>query len=142
MSELSVLTFRLGVQEYALAIEEIVEVAAMVEVTHLADTALYPEIVGMVNRHGVPLLLLDLRRMLQIEAAPLNAATPFIVASYKGRLVGLVVDEVQQVEYLQSFLPSTGPHLRGVVSESRTRLMQIFSLESLLRTHLPHEFEV
>ncbi|MBZ0287863.1 MAG: chemotaxis protein CheW, partial [Anaerolineae bacterium] len=43
------LTFSLGTQRYALAIEEVVEVATMVELVQVAGMP--PEVIGVANRH-------------------------------------------------------------------------------------------
>lgn len=97
-SFVSVLTFRLDRQEYALPVDEVVEVAALMELTRIADSV--PELLGIANRHGTALPVLDLRRVLDAPLAPLDATTLFIVGSHDGQMVGLVVDEVQQVEYI------------------------------------------
>jgi purine-binding chemotaxis protein CheW len=63
-----VLTFTLGDGIYALPIEEVIEVAAMVELIPLADAP--PEILGMVNRHGEIMPVLDLRQVFKQPAPP------------------------------------------------------------------------
>jgi purine-binding chemotaxis protein CheW len=140
-NDLAMLTFRLGSQHYALPIEDVVEVAVMVELTSI--TGLRPEILGMINRHGVPLLLLDLRPVFGHEHMPVDASTLFIVTVYNEQLVGLVVDEIQLVEYLpaKSISKSAAKYLRGVISH-RSHLMQILAIDSLLAEYLPGEIEV
>jgi purine-binding chemotaxis protein CheW len=137
-NDLAVLTFRLGNQQYALPIDDVVEVAVMVELTRLSGVR--PEILGMINRHGVPLLLLDLRAVFGQENPLVDASTLFIVTtdSKEAKLVGLVVDEIQQVEYLPSHAPTTtntAQYIRSVVSH-RSRLMQIIAVDSLLASYL------
>lgn len=135
-NDLAVLTFRLGSQQYALPIDEVVEVAVMVERTQLSGVR--PEILGVINRHGEPLLLLDLRAVFGHEAPTVDASTLFIVTKHNAKLVGLVVDEIQQVEYLPvKSLSSntTAQYIRGVISH-RSRLMQIVAMEPLLTAYL------
>src|SRR5688572_8043469 len=94
------LTFNLGPQRYALPIEQVVEVAAMIEVVSMPDSS--PEFLGVVNRHGDVLPMLDLRPLFQQKVTPLTPLTLFIVATYGGQQVGLVVDDVNQVEYFST----------------------------------------
>jgi chemotaxis signal transduction protein len=140
-NDLPVLTFRLGTQHYALPIEDVVEVAVMVELTHVSGVR--PEILGMVNRHGVPMLLLDIRPIFGQDAPPVDASTLFVVTVYNGQLAGLVVDEIQQVDYLpaKSLSQNAAAYIRGVISH-RSRLMQVLAIEPLLAAYLPGEIEV
>lgn len=130
------LTFSLGVQRYALPIEQVVEVAAMIEVVSMPDSP--PEFLGVVNRHGDILPMLDLRPLFQQKVTPLTPLTLFIVATYGGQQVGLVVDDVNQVEYFsterqvvmgETFIQSVVPH--------REYLVQIITLPPLIARALP-----
>lgn len=94
---LPVLSFRLGEQRYALMIEDVVEVAAMVALAPVPDAP--PHLLGVANRHGEVLPMLDLRLMFGLVPQPIEAATLFIVVQYEGQITGLVVDEINQVEY-------------------------------------------
>lgn len=137
-SQTAILTFSLGSQLYALPIEDVIEVAAMVERVILPDAA--PEILGVVNRRGAVLPLLDLRRVFRQEAAPVSSSTLFIVAAHQARLAGLVVDEVRQVEYVAPAqnAPTAGKYIRGIISHKQ-QLIQVISLPSILAAFLDHE---
>jgi chemotaxis signal transduction protein len=92
---LAALRFRLGEQHYALAITEVLEVAALVALSRLPGTD--PAFLGVANRHGSALPILDLRRVFDCAEQVLDFSTVFIVALYEGHAMGLVVDEVVQV---------------------------------------------
>jgi purine-binding chemotaxis protein CheW len=128
------LTFRLAQQEYALPIDDVVEVAVMVEITRLAGAP--PVMLGVVNRHGTPVPLLDLRLILEQPAAAINISTLFIVAQHQGKWVGLVVDEVLQVEYAAPSAMGNTRYIERIISQDR-RLIQVISLEAVLTAHLP-----
>lgn len=134
----AILTFSLGAQLYALPIEEVVEVAAMVERTTVADAP--PELLGVVNRREQILPLLDLRLVFQQPATPVSSSTLFIVASHAGKLVGLVVDEVQQVEYIPAIekTPTSARIIRGIISH-KEHLIQIIALPEIMATYLRDE---
>jgi len=130
---LPVLTFRLGDQKYALPIEDVVEVAAMVELTSIPDSR--PGVLGVANRHGSVLTILDLRRLFELEASNIDSSTLFIAVSHEGKMAGLVVDEVYQVEYVDSeakqALPTAGKYIRDIVSH-KGQLVQFISVPQLL----------
>jgi chemotaxis signal transduction protein len=139
--EQPLLSFRLSEKQYALPIEQVVEVAAMVAYTPLAGTA--SEVLGVVNRHGEPLVLLDLRRVFDTDAPTVNAATMFIVVNCDNRLAGLVVDEVYGVEYGAKVSPirSTAHAVHGIYQRD-TELVQVIDARHLVATFLPGEIEV
>lgn len=137
-SDSAILTFSLGTQVYALPIEDVVEVAAMVERVLVPDAR--PELLGVVNRRGQILPLLDLRLVFHQPAATVNSATLFIVANQAGKLVGLVVDEVRQVEYIPAAekTRTSAKIIRGIISH-KEQLIQIISLPVITATYLSDE---
>jgi purine-binding chemotaxis protein CheW len=138
--QLPVLTFSLGAQTFALLIEDVIEAAAMVELVDLPDAR--PEILGLANRRGRMLPMLDLRRVFKQPAQPVTSATLFIVAAGGGREVGLVVDEIQQVEYADSLnlqdAPASSKYIHGIISY-KGELIPIISLPNLLNAFLSEE---
>ncbi len=132
------LTFRLGEQSYALPIEQVVEVAAMVELTTIAGAP--PALLGAANRRGSVLPVLDLRPVFSQPAAPVDDSTLFVVAALGGRQAGLVVDEVYQVAYFDPQQVAASPlseqHIDGILTH-RDQLVQIIALPALLASFLP-----
>jgi purine-binding chemotaxis protein CheW len=138
LAAVPVLSFRLDQQEYALPVDDVVEVAALVELTRVTGSA--PEVLGVANRHGTVLPMLDLRQVLDTPDSPLDATTLFIVGRHDDQMLGLVVDEVQQVEFIplaSAHKSSTsGRHIRGIISYKQ-RMLQIIDLASLVNEYLP-----
>lgn len=130
---LPLLTFQLGDRRYALLIEDVVEVAAMVDM--LSIPAERPEIVGYVNRRGGILPLLDLRTIFKQPSTPITSASVFIVAAGGSKQVGLVVDAVEQVEYVDALQMSdtlsSSPYLHGIISH-QDDMISIIALPSLM----------
>jgi purine-binding chemotaxis protein CheW len=83
-----VLTFRLANQHYALPIEQVLEVAAMVSITTVPDAP--PAMLGLANRHGEVLPIIDMRKAFRLPTSEITVATMFIVAESHagGRLRG------------------------------------------------------
>lgn len=157
---LVILTLRVGEQYYALPINDIVEVAAMVEIVRVAGQP--PEVLGMVNRHGVPLVLLDLKTVFHRESKDQQparskidvntlfaVACPDFAAQQQGHhetasthYIGLIADEIQQVEYttgmseVSLLAPSTPRYIRGIVNH-KSRLIQVIEISSLMAAYVP-----
>jgi purine-binding chemotaxis protein CheW len=134
---LPILTFRLGHQTYALLIEDVVEVEAMVELIPVLHGL--PEVLGLANRHGAILPVIDLRMVFQQPAPPPGSSHFFIVAADSARQIGVLVDEVLQVEYVNfSQLEDTsasGQYIRGMIN-SRSELIPVIALAPLLANFL------
>ena len=135
-----VLTFSLGDQRYALLIEDVVEVAAMVDLVKIADSR--PEVLGVVNRHGTPLPLFDLRAVFGQPSAPPTDATLFVVVDDGSRMAGLVLDEIHQVVYLiaeQLRGPSAAEgYIRCIISH-KDELVQVIALKPLLAAYVTEQ---
>jgi chemotaxis signal transduction protein len=137
------LIFRLGPQHYALSIEQVVEVAAMVELVKTPDVD--EVFLGIANRHGEALPMLDLRPVFRQSAPIIDTSTLFIVAHLSGQYVGLVVDEVLRIDYFDTHqLPRhliRDRFVQGVITRGE-QLIQLITLPSLLATYLPQDLPV
>lgn len=125
-----VLTFCLDANRYALPIDAVVEVAAMVALAPMPHTP--PQILGNVNRHGAVLPMVDMRVIFGVPATPITTDTFFIVTHH----AGLVIDTVEQVDYLNALRPApqSSPFISHVASTSRG-LIQLIRLTPLLETN-------
>ncbi len=128
-----ILTFRLGERTYGLLIDNVIEVAAMVEWIPMPGTR--PELLGVVNRHESILPLIDLRILFGLPPSAPTIATLFIVVHAHQNQLGLVVDEVLQVEYVAQVpvrSAMTGPIISHIVNH-RGELIQLIALEPLIQ---------
>ena len=135
-----VLTFTLGERRYALLVDDVVEVAAMVAYTPLPESP--PAVLGVANRHGTPLPLLDLRHVFDWPAVPIDTDTLFIVVQARGQQAGLVVDVIRGVEYVapERFrsAPAAGKMIRSIMSHE-AELVQVIAPAPLLASYLNDE---
>lgn len=135
-TDLAVLTVMLGDQFYALPIDDVVEVAAMVELTKLANASV--ELLGAANRHGSVLPMLDLRIVLEQMHRPVDDSSLFVVAQSSDQIIGLVVDQILQVEYIDSNAikaAGVGEFIIGIITVNG-RMIQILELASLIDAYL------
>jgi chemotaxis signal transduction protein len=133
-ASVAALTFRLGRQEYAILIENVLEVTAMVEVTHLPEAR--AGVLGVINRRGDVLTLIDLRHVFNQSITPIDVSTLFIVAQDGPGRIGLVVDEILQVEYydLTHLQPHTTGALHGIIGQGE-RLVQLIAVAPLISVY-------
>jgi chemotaxis signal transduction protein len=91
----TMVTLRLGPQTYALPIEPIQQIIEMVSVTPISQVN--HSVAGVINFHGAAVPVVDLRRHLGVPEASFRLHTPIILVRVKGRMIGLIVDEVMNV---------------------------------------------
>ncbi|MDZ4672503.1 MAG: chemotaxis protein CheW [Phototrophicales bacterium] len=96
--DLIALTFRLGEQYYAFRLDQVVEVAPMMAFFSVSEAL--PEVLGMANRHGELIPIIDLRQVMGLPSLVIGLNTLFIVVKYETSLLGVVVDDILRVEYL------------------------------------------
>ena len=134
--QLAILTFRLANQYYALPIMNVLEVAAMMSLTKIPNAP--EELLGIANRHGEVLPMLDLRIAFSLEAAPIDLSTLFIVAQSDDLRVGLIVDEIFQVKYIDQRAiqeaHGAGDYISHIISDNQT-LYQQMTLQALLEDY-------
>ena len=86
------LTFRLGAEEYGIDILRVQEILSYEQPTRIANAPTF--LIGVINRHGVIVPIIDLRLKLNCDSAEYNKSTVIIVLKVRGRMVGAVVDSV------------------------------------------------
>lgn len=89
---------RVGDERFALAIADVVEVAAVVTPVPVPEAP--SAWAGMVNRRGTLFPLLELRAIAGLPVQAWSANTLFVVVQADERRAGLVVDEVSPVQYV------------------------------------------
>jgi purine-binding chemotaxis protein CheW len=132
------LTFSIGAQHYGLPIEQLVEVAAMVELVKTPDVN--DRFIGLANRRGEVLPMLDLRAVFGEAAATIDISTLFIVGRAAGQMVGLVVDAIYHVEYLAGRSMNTAGNAADFIAQVIThdeRLIQVVALPAVVMATLP-----
>jgi purine-binding chemotaxis protein CheW len=93
--KVTIVTFRLGSQVYALPIAPVRQIIEMVTITPLPQVS--PNVVGVINFHGVIAPVINLRGHLGLADFPLKLHTPIILVTVSEHLVGLIVDQVLDV---------------------------------------------
>jgi purine-binding chemotaxis protein CheW len=89
-------TFALAGEIFALPVASVLEILRVASITRVPHA---PRVVrGVTNMRGKVLPVVDLRVRLGMEAAEITPQSRILVASTRGRLLGLLVDAVKQVD--------------------------------------------
>lgn len=115
-SELQVVTFNLGKEEFAVPILQIQEINRLVEITRVPKSPNFVE--GVINLRGKVIPVLDLRKRFGLQESELGKFARIVVVNMDGRMVGLIVDSVSEVLRLsESGVEPPPPIVAGVESE-------------------------
>ncbi|HXH40440.1 MAG TPA: chemotaxis protein CheW [Thermoanaerobaculia bacterium] len=89
-------TFELAGEIYALPVSHVMEILRVAGITRVPQA---PRVIrGVTNMRGKVLPIVDLRVRLGVNAAEITSHSRILVVSSRGRLLGLLVDSVLQVE--------------------------------------------
>lgn len=115
-SELQVVTFNLGKEEFAVPILQIQEINRLVEITRVPKSPNFVE--GVINLRGKVIPVLDLRKRFGLPEAELGKFARIVVVSMDNRMVGLIVDSVSEVLRLpESAVEPAPPIVAGIDAE-------------------------
>jgi purine-binding chemotaxis protein CheW len=95
MSEVQLVTFMLGEEEFGVPISQIQEIDRLAKITKVLKAAEFIE--GITNLRGEVIPLLDTRKRFDLEVKPSDDRTRIIIVDLGGVKTGLVVDSVREV---------------------------------------------
>ena len=90
-----VVRFMVGKESFGVDIGRVQEIVTVPEITRVPDTPDFLE--GIINLRGKIVSVIDLRKRLKVNGAEKNKKNRILVTEIKGRVVGLIVDEVSEV---------------------------------------------
>jgi chemotaxis signal transduction protein len=95
LSEVQLVTFMLGAEEYGVPISQIQEIDRLAKITKVPKAAAFIE--GITNLRGEVIPVLDTRKRFELETKPSDDRTRIIIVDLGGVKTGLVVDSVREV---------------------------------------------
>lgn len=115
-SEMQLVTFNLGKEEFAVPILQIQEINRLVEITRVPKSPDFVE--GVINLRGKVIPIIDLRKRFSLPQAELGKYSRVVVINMDGRMVGLIVDSVSEVLRLsEQAIEPAPPIVAGIDSE-------------------------
>jgi chemotaxis signal transduction protein len=95
LSEVQLVTFMLGEEEYGVPISQIQEIDRLAKITKVPKAATFIE--GITNLRGEVIPVLDTRKRFDLPLKPADDRTRIIIVDLGGVKTGLVVDSVREV---------------------------------------------
>jgi purine-binding chemotaxis protein CheW len=95
MSEVQLVTFMLGGEEYGVPISQIQEIDRLSKITRVPKAA--PFVEGVTNLRGEVVPVLDTRKRFELEAKASDDRSRIIIVELGGVKTGLIVDSVREV---------------------------------------------
>jgi purine-binding chemotaxis protein CheW len=95
LSEVQLVTFMLGAEEYGVPISQIQEIDRLAKITKVPRAAEFIE--GITNLRGEVIPVLDTRKRFGLDVKPHDDRTRIIIMDLGGVKTGLVVDSVREV---------------------------------------------
>ncbi|MBX9736292.1 MAG: chemotaxis protein CheW [Phycisphaerales bacterium] len=108
-SQLQLVTFGLGEEEFAVDILKVQEINRMMALTRVPSSP--PEVEGVINLRGKIIPVVDLRRRFGLPSAERSAQSRIVVVEVHGRVIGFVVDRVSEVLRISRSIVEPAPSM-------------------------------
>jgi purine-binding chemotaxis protein CheW len=135
---LQLVSFTVGNEEFGVDILKVQEINRMLDVTRIPNSPAH--VVGVINLRGKVIPVVDLRQRFGMQQKVQDKSTRIVVVELSGRVIGFVVDAVNEVLRIPSSVTEPPPRIvTGVEAEYITavgkledRLLILLNLEKLL----------
>ncbi len=116
VTELQLVVFKIGNEEYGVEISEVQEINRMIEITKIPRAPEFVE--GVINLRGKVIPVIDLRKRFGMEKKDYDKNSRIIVVEIDEKLVGMIVDAVTEVLRITSdSIEPPPPIIAGIGSE-------------------------
>jgi purine-binding chemotaxis protein CheW len=137
-SEIQLVAFQLGREEYGVSILQVQEIKRMTDITRVPHTPEY--IRGVMNLRGSVLPVIDLKKRLGLQPTEVTDDTRIVIVKVADLSVGLIVDAVSEVmaieqasiENAQSVVSGVAANYLDGVGKLDNRLLILLNLEAII----------
>jgi purine-binding chemotaxis protein CheW len=137
-TDLQLVTFHIGEEEFAVDILNVQEINRMVEVTKVPGSPEFVE--GIINLRGKVIPIIDLRKRFGIHSRVTDKSTRIIVVELSKKVIGFIVDSVSEVLRINSSICEPPPNIVSninteyitAVGKLEDRLLILLDLEKVL----------
>lgn len=113
---LQLVTFVVGTEEFAVPILSVQEINRMMQITRVPQSPAFVE--GVINLRGKIIPVVDLRKRFGLESRETSGENRIVVVEVSGRVIGFMVDKVNEVLRIQSNIVEPPPAMVcGIDSE-------------------------
>jgi len=107
--QLQLVTFEVAGEEFAVDILAVQEINRMLDLTRVPQSP--PEVEGVINLRGKIIPVLDMRRRFGMPSAERTEASRIVVIEVEKRVLGFIVDRVNEVLRISSDIVEPAPQL-------------------------------
>jgi purine-binding chemotaxis protein CheW len=107
--QLQLVTFQLASEEFAVDILRVQEINRMMSLTRVPQSP--PEVEGVINLRGKIIPVIDLRKRFGLDAQTHSEASRIVVVEVHGRVLGFIVDRVNEVLRISSSIVEPAPSM-------------------------------
>ncbi|MEM1155782.1 MAG: chemotaxis protein CheW [Pseudomonadota bacterium] len=107
--QIQLVTFWVGSEEFAVEILAVREINRMLEITSVPEAPSYVE--GVINLRGLIVPIVDIRKRFGAPSKKSDSETRIIVVEVNGRMIGFIVDRVNEVLRLNRDVIDPAPDL-------------------------------
>ena len=123
-SSFQLVSFRLEQEEYGIEITKVQEIILLGEITRVPQTP--PHIKGLINLRSTVIPIVDLRTRFGMPAGETTDETRIMVVNVRGRIVGIIVDAVNEVlRITKETIAPTPPTVAGLGRDYLTGLVKL-----------------
>lgn len=139
-AQLQLVTFLLDNEEYAIHIRFVIEILKTSQICKVPNTPYY--VPGVINLRGKIIPVVDLRKCFNLSEKEIDKLSRIVVVELNGNEIGLLVDQVKEVLYIDKTtietLPeiTTHPQARYIsgITQYEDRLLLLLDIQHLLQT--------
>lgn len=106
-TQLQLVTFGIGDEEFAVDILAVQEINRMMALTRVPQSP--PEVEGVINLRGKIIPVIDLRKRFGLPCAEHSEHSRIVVVEVHGRVIGFIVDRVHEVLRISSRIVEPAP---------------------------------
>lgn len=106
---LELISFEIAGQEFCIDIRSVREIRGWTPTTRMPHTP--PYVLGVINLRGLVMPVIDLRRRLGLGETEASSRHVFVVVQHQDRVIGLMVDAVQETFLVDTALLQTPPDM-------------------------------
>ncbi len=137
-SEMQLVVFKLGREEYGVSILQVQEIKRMTDITRVPHTPDY--IKGVINLRGSVLPVLDIKKRLGLPPQEYNDNTRIIIVKIEDIVIGIIVDAVSEVmainqeniEEPQVAVGGISANYLSGVGKLENRLLILLNMEAII----------
>jgi purine-binding chemotaxis protein CheW len=135
-SEMQLVVFRLGQEEYGVSILQVQEIRRLTEITRVPHTPSYVQ--GVMNLRGNVTPVLDLKKRIGLPEQATTNDTRIIIVKVADVAVGMIVDAVSEVLQISTAAIDSSESVGGVaanyiqgIGKLDNRLIILLNLEAI-----------